>query len=37
VPKAGFASRDFYDVWFPTLAPSLELMKQAHAADTPAA
>ncbi|MFN8010312.1 MAG: DUF488 family protein [Holophagaceae bacterium] len=37
VPKAEFASRDFYDVWFPTLAPSLELMKQAHAADTPAA
>jgi len=22
VPKAEFASRDFYDVWFPTLAPS---------------
>ena len=37
VPKAEFARRDFYDVWFPTLAPSLELMKQAHAADTPAA
>lgn len=37
VPKAEFASRDYYDVWFPTLAPSLELMKQAHAADTPAA
>lgn len=37
VPKAEFASRDYYDVWFPTLAPSLELMKEAHAADTPAA
>lgn len=36
VPKAEFASRDFYDVWFPNLAPSLELMKQAHAAQTPA-
>ena len=26
VPKSEFASRDFYDVWFPTLAPSLETM-----------
>ena len=23
VPKADFAKRDFYDVWFPNLAPSL--------------
>jgi len=37
VPKAEFASRDYYDVWFPTLAPSLELMKQGQAADSPAA
>lgn len=29
VPKAEFASRDWYDVWFPNLAPSLETMKQA--------
>ena len=36
VPKADFAKRDFYDTWFPTLAPSLETMKLAHAATTPA-
>ena len=35
VPKAEFASRDFYDVWFPTVAPSLETMKLGHAARTP--
>lgn len=27
VPKAEFASRNFYDVWFPTLAPSTETLK----------
>jgi uncharacterized protein YeaO (DUF488 family) len=27
VPKAEFASRDFYDLWLPTLSPSAELMK----------
>ena len=32
VPKSEFARRDWYDVWFPTLAPSLEAMKQARAA-----
>ena len=32
VPKAEFARRDFYDAWLPTLAPSLETMKAAHAA-----
>lgn len=26
VPKAEFATRDFYDVWLPTLAPSQELV-----------
>ena len=26
VPKAEFASRDFYDVWMPTLAPSERLV-----------
>ena len=26
VPKAEFASRNFYDVWFPVLAPSVETM-----------
>lgn len=36
VPKAEFAKQDWYDVWFPTLAPSLETMKQAQAATTPA-
>jgi uncharacterized protein YeaO (DUF488 family) len=36
VPKAEFASRNWYDVWFPTLAPSPETMKLAHAATTPA-
>ncbi len=34
VPKSQFASRDFYDVWLPGLAPSEALVKQAqHAAD----
>jgi uncharacterized protein YeaO (DUF488 family) len=32
VPKSEFASRDFYDVWLPTLAPSIELMKLAQSA-----
>lgn len=36
VPKAEFAKRDFYDAWFPNLAPSLETMKAAHAARTAA-
>ena len=35
VPKAEFASQDWYDVWFPTLAPSLETMKLGLAAKTP--
>jgi uncharacterized protein YeaO (DUF488 family) len=35
VPKAEFASRNFYDVWLPDLAPSEELLKlgQASAGD----
>lgn len=33
VKKEEFASRDFYDVWLPNLAPSEELLKQALAAD----
>ncbi len=34
VPKSEYASRDFYDVWVPELAPSAELVKQArHARD----
>lgn len=32
VPKAEFASRDFYDVWLPELAPSEDLVKAAQAA-----
>ena len=30
VPKTEFAKRDFYDVWLPNLAPSLELMQFAQ-------
>src|ERR1700741_2011654 len=36
VPKAEFASRDFYDVWFPNLAPSVETMKLVRPAETAA-
>ena len=36
VPKAEFAKRDYYDVWFPNLAPSLETMKLGQAAATDA-
>lgn len=36
VPKDQFAKQDWYDVWFPTLAPSTELLKQGLAAETPA-
>jgi uncharacterized protein YeaO (DUF488 family) len=32
VPKAEFASRNYYDVWLPDLAPSEALVKQALAA-----
>ena len=35
VPKSEFASKNWYDVWFPNLAPSVETMKQAQAANTP--
>ena len=34
VPKAEFGSRNYYDVWFPVLAPSVETMKLAQAART---
>jgi uncharacterized protein YeaO (DUF488 family) len=34
VPKTEFARRDYYDVWFPVLAPSAGLMKQAQQAKT---
>jgi uncharacterized protein YeaO (DUF488 family) len=36
VPKSEFAKRDWYDVWFPTMAPSVETMKLGQAAETPA-
>jgi len=36
VRKEDFASRDFYDVWYPELSPSSELVKQALAAETDA-
>ncbi|KDB10256.1 protein of unknown function DUF488 [Burkholderia sp. lig30] len=36
VPKTEFASRDYYDVWLPTLSPSPELVTQAQAAETDA-
>lgn len=36
VPKAKFASGDWYDVWFPTLAPSVETMKLGQTARTAA-
>ena len=36
VPKAEFASQNWYDVWFPNLAPSLATMKLGLAADSPA-
>jgi uncharacterized protein YeaO (DUF488 family) len=36
VPKDQFASRDFYDVWLPELAPSEALVKAALAARTDA-
>lgn len=36
VPKAKFASDDWYDVWFPNLAPSIETMKIGLAAESPA-
>jgi uncharacterized protein YeaO (DUF488 family) len=32
VPKAEYASRDFYDVWLPELAPSEALVKMAQGA-----
>ena len=36
VPKAEFAARNWYDVWFPNLAPSVETMKLGQAAETQA-
>ena len=36
VPKTEFAKQNWYDVWFPTLAPSAETMKLGQQAETPA-
>ena len=33
VPKSEYASRDIYDVWFPNLSPSEELLKAGKAAE----
>jgi uncharacterized protein YeaO (DUF488 family) len=32
VPRREYASRNFYDVWYPNLAPSVETMKMAQQA-----
>ena len=37
VPKSEFAAQNWYDVWFPNLAPSLATMQLGLAAETPAA
>jgi uncharacterized protein YeaO (DUF488 family) len=34
VPKSEFASRNYYDLWFPLLAPSVETVKFAQGAKT---
>lgn len=36
VPKSAFAAQNWYDVWFPNLAPSVETMKLGQEAATPA-
>jgi len=36
VPKAEFASQNWYDVWFPNLAPSIDTLKLGQEAKTPA-
>ena len=35
VPKTEFARQNWYDVWFPNLAPSVETMKLGQSAETP--
>ncbi len=35
VPKSEFASGNWYDVWYPNLAPSAETIKLAQAVETP--
>lgn len=36
MPKAKFAKQNWYDVWFPNLAPTVETMKLGLEAETPA-
>jgi uncharacterized protein YeaO (DUF488 family) len=36
VPKAQFSAQNWYDVWFPNLAPSVEVMKLGLKAESPA-
>jgi uncharacterized protein YeaO (DUF488 family) len=36
VPKARFAAQNWFDVWFPNLAPSVATMKLGQKARTPA-
>ena len=36
VPKTEFATQDWYDVWFPNLAPSVETMKLGQQAESAA-
>ena len=36
VPKVEFSSQNWYDVWFPNLAPSAETIKLGQLAETPA-
>ena len=36
VPKTQFAAQNWYDVWYPNLAPSAETVKLAQSATTPA-
>ena len=36
VPKSQFSSQNWYDVWFPNLAPSVETMKRGQDATSPA-
>jgi uncharacterized protein YeaO (DUF488 family) len=34
VPKSEFATRDYYDVWYPNLAPAVPTMKEAQQAQS---
>ncbi len=36
VPKARFSTENWYDVWFPNLAPSVDTMKLGQNAESPA-